>query len=245
MRQFKKLKMFLHAESLPNEIALVDDQMIGFIRIGNDFTQNFYQIEIPLKVTLPSASTATNCGALSPETVWPLENEIDLQLALLTQLKIQSKSIDPNTLPLDGIYYQNEDQLDPSLSGKPNKLRLGIKGNPDFGLIRNLMLGVKSDESHQDTKGEVWFNELRVADMENSGGMAAVLNVDTNLADFATISATGRTSTIGFGGIEEGQNERSREDVRQYNIVTNLSLGKLLPPKWKINLPFNSFKSAT
>lgn len=239
MRQFKKLKMFLHAESLPNEIALVDDQMIGFIRIGNDFTQNFYQIEIPLKVTLPSASTATNCGALSPETVWPLENEIDLQLALLTQLKIQSKSIDPNTLPLDGIYYQNEDQLDPSLSGKPNKLRLGIKGNPDFGLIRNLMLGVKSDESHQDTKGEVWFNELRVADMENSGGMAAVLNVDTNLADFATISATGRTSTIGFGGIEEGPNERSREDVRQYNIVTNLSLGKLLPPKWKINLPFN------
>jgi cell surface protein SprA len=239
MRQFKKLKMFLHAESLPNEIALVDDQMIGFIRIGNDFTQNFYQIEIPLKVTLPSASIGSNCGALSPETVWPSENEIDLSLALLTQLKIQSKSIDPNTLPPDGIYYQDEDQLDPSLAGKTNKLRLGIKGNPDFGLIRNLMLGVKSDESHQDTKGEVWFNELRVADMGNSRGMAAVLNVDTNLADFATISATGRTSTIGFGGIEEGPNERSREDVEQYNIVTNLSLGKLLPPKWKINLPFN------
>lgn len=238
MRQFKKLKMFLHAESLPNEIALVDDQLTGFIRIGNDFTQNFYQIEIPLKVTLPSSSVGTNCGALSPETVWPAENEIDLSLALLTQLKIQSKSIDPTTLPLDGIYYQNEDQLDPSLSGKSNKLRLGIKGNPDFGLIRNLMLGVKNND-RQDLKGEVWFNELRVSDMSNSSGMAAVLNVDTNFADFATISATGRMSTIGFGGIEEGPNERSREEVQQYNIVTNLSLGKLLPPKWKINLPFN------
>ena len=239
MRQFKKLKMFLHAESLPGEIALSDDQMTGFIRFGNDFTQNFYQIEIPLKVTLPSASVGSNCGALSAETVWPAENEIDLSLALLTQLKIQAMSIDPNTLPADGIYYQDEDQLDPSLAGKPNKLRLGIKGNPNFGLIRNLMLGVKSDETHQDTKGEVWFNELRVADMDNSKGMAAVLNVDTNLADFATISATGRTSTIGFGGIEEGPNERSREDTQQYNIVTNLSLGKLLPPKWKITLPFN------
>ena len=238
MRQFKKLKMFLHAESLPNEIALVDDQMIGFIRIGNDFTQNFYQIEIPLKVTLPSGSAGNNCGALSAETVWPAENEIDLSLTLLTQLKILSKSIDPTTLPLDGIYYQDEDQLDPSLSGKRNKLRLGIKGNPDFGLIRNLMLGVKNND-RQDLNGEVWFNELRVADMANSSGMAAVLNVDTNLADFATISATGRKSTIGFGGIEEGPNERSREDVQQYNIVTNLSLGKLLPPKWKINLPFN------
>jgi len=239
MRQFKKLKMFLHAESLPDEIALSDDQMTGFIRFGNDFTQNFYQIEIPLKVTLPSASIGSNCKALSAETVWPAENEIDLSLALLTQLKIQAMSIDPNTLPADGIYYQDEDQLDPTLAGKPNKLRLGIKGNPNFGLIRNLMLGVKSDETHQDTKGEVWFNELRVADMGNSKGMAAVLNVDTNLADFATISATGRTSTIGFGGIEEGPNERSREDVQQYNIVTNLSLGKLLPPKWKITLPFN------
>jgi cell surface protein SprA len=43
--------MFLHAESLQNETVLRDDQMVGFIRFGNDFTQNFYQIEIPLKVT--------------------------------------------------------------------------------------------------------------------------------------------------------------------------------------------------
>ncbi|MBF2709355.1 T9SS outer membrane translocon Sov/SprA [Flavobacterium soyangense] len=239
MRQFKKLKMFLHAESLPDEIALRDGQMIGFIRFGNDFTQNFYQIEIPLKVTLPSSTTGSNCGALSAETVWPADNEIDLKMALLTQLKVQAMNIDPNTLPADGIYYQNEDQLDPSLAGKPNKLRLGIKGNPNFGLVRNLMLGIKSNETHQDIKGEVWFDELRVADMDNSRGMAAVLNVDTNFADFATVSATGRKSTIGFGGIEQGPNERSREDTQQYNIVTNFSLGKLLPPKWKINLPFN------
>lgn len=239
MRQFKKLKMFLHAESLPDEIALRDGQMIGFIRFGNDFTQNFYQIEIPLKVTLPSSTTGSNCGALSAETVWPADNEIDLSMALLTQLKVQAMNIDPNTLPLDGIYYQNEDQLDLSLASKPNKLRLGIKGNPNFGMVRNLMLGVKSNETHQDIKGEVWFDELRVADMDNSRGMAAVLNVDTNFADFATVSATGRKSTIGFGGIEQGPNERSREDTQQYNIVTNFSLGKLLPSKWRLNLPFN------
>ncbi|HRA72032.1 MAG TPA: cell surface protein SprA, partial [Flavobacterium sp.] len=239
MRQFNKLKMFLHAESLPNEIVLNDDQMVGFIRFGNDFTQNFYQIEIPLKVTQPASSLGANCAALSSESVWPADNEIDLALSLLTQLKIQAMSIDPSTLPADGIYYQNEEELDPSLAGKTNKLRLGIKGNPNFGMVRTLMLGVKSNEPHQDIKGEVWFNELRVADMDNSKGMAAVLNVDTNFADFATISAAGRKSTIGFGGIEQGPNDRNREDTQQYNIVTNFSLGKLLPPKWKINLPFN------
>ncbi|MFV8325065.1 cell surface protein SprA [Flavobacterium sp. ZS1P14] len=239
MRQFKKLKMFLHAESLPNEIALRDNQMVGFIRFGNDFTQNFYQIEIPLKVTVPSSTSSSDCAALNAEAVWPEENEIDLSLALLTKLKILAMSVDPSTLPLDGIYYQNEEELDPSLSNKNNKLRLGIKGNPNFGLARTLMVGVKSNETHQDIKGEVWFNELRLADMDNHGGMAAVLNVDSNFADFATVSATGKKSTIGFGALEEGPNERNREDTKQYNIVTNVNLGKLLPPKWGINLPFN------
>ncbi|NDP26887.1 MAG: cell surface protein SprA [Flavobacterium sp.] len=237
MRQFKKLKMFLHAESLPGEIALNDDQMIGFIRFGNDFTQNFYQIEKKLKVTLPAPALGANCAALSAETVWPADNEIDLSLALLTDMKIKKPKD-----ALDGIYYPDDDTTiegDPEMRDGNANLRIGIRGNPNFGMVRNLMLGVKSNETHQDIKGEVWFDELRVADMDNSRGMAAVLNVDTNFADFATVSATGRKSTIGFGGIEQGPNERSREDIQQYNIVTNFSLGKLLPPKWKINLPFN------
>lgn len=239
MRQFNKLKMFIHAESLPNEIAIRDNQMIGFIRIGNDFTQNFYQIEIPLKVTLPSSSTNSNCAPLSPEVVWPEENEIDLALELLTQLKIKAMGIDPTTLPQDGIYYQNEDELDPKLANKTNKLRLGVKGNPNFGLVRTLMVGVKSNEEARRIKGEVWFNELRLAEMDNKGGMAAILNVDSNMADLVTVSASGKKTTIGFGTLEQGPNERSREDIQQYNIVTNINLGKLLPKKWGVNLPFN------
>jgi cell surface protein SprA len=236
MRQFKKLKMFMHAESLVGEMALLDKQMTGFIRFGNDFTQNFYQIEIPLKVTVPSSTSASSCIALSAEQVWPAENEIDIALSLLTEMKVKAPK---TSLPLDAIYYP-DDHLDvfPNGDGDPN-LRLGIRGNPNFGMVRNLMLGVMNSETHQDIKGEVWFNELRVADMDNKGGMAAVLNVDTNLADFATVSATGKKSTIGFGALEEGPNQRSREDIQQYNIVANLSLGKLLPPKWKITLPFN------
>jgi cell surface protein SprA len=100
------------------------------------------------------------------------------------------------------------------------------------------MVGIKNNYTEK-IKGEVWFNELRISDMNNKGGMAAVVNVDSNVADFATISGTGRMSTIGFGALEEGPNERSREDVKQYNLVTNFSLGKLLPKKWGINLPFN------
>lgn len=242
MRQFNKLKMFLHAEALPGDPnSMQDDEMVGFIRFGNDFTSNYYQVEIPLKKT-------SFGGVLSPEQVWPEANELDLDLALLTKLKIQAMSIDPSTL-VDGVYFQQEDVLDPSKAGKINKLKLGIKGNPNFGLVRTLMVGIKNQtdglrtDDHpfnpRDIAGEVWFNELRIADMDNKGGMAAVASMDTNFADLATVSATGRMSTSGFGGLEEGPNERSREDVKQYNIVTNLSLGKLLPKKWGVNLPMN------
>ncbi|NHM06760.1 cell surface protein SprA [Flavobacterium sp. CYK-4] len=225
MRQFKKLKMFLHAEALQNE-TLNDGEMAAFIRFGNDFTENFYEVEIPLKVTSPDARRA--------EDIWPSDNNINLELEELTNLKIKMR----NDGPLDPgeIYY------DPT-GARPNGLKLGVRGNPNFGLVRNLMVGVRNITNEgtnpRTIKGEVWFNELRLAEMDNNGGMAALVNIDTNLADFATISATGKMSTIGFGTLEQGPNERSREDVQQYNIVTNLSLGKLMPKKWHINLPFN------
>ncbi|MFN9114147.1 MAG: cell surface protein SprA, partial [Bacteroidota bacterium] len=167
-----------------------------------------------------------------------------MPLELLTQVKILSRSVQ---LGPNEIYYKNENELDGS---RPNKLRIGVRGNPNFGLVRNLMVGIKNntvDESGPNgepliarpIKGEDWFNELRLAQMDNTGGMAALVNIDTNLADCATVSATGKRSTIGFGALEQGPNERSREDVLQYNIVTNLSLGKLMPKNWRVNLPFN------
>ena len=236
MRQFNKLKMFLHVESLPNEKELKNDELIGFLRFGNDFTENFYQVEIPLKVTLPALDSKSNCLPVSADKVWPDENEIDLALDLLTAIKIKTPA---STLNAGEVYYP-DDHLDvfPNGDGDP-RLRLGIRGNPNFGLVRTLMVGIKSDEPREPLFGEVWFNELRLSDMDNKGGMAALLNVDANMADFATLSFTGRKTTIGFGALEQGPNERSREDIQQYNIVTNLNLGQLLPKKWGINLPFN------
>lgn len=240
MRQFKNLKMFLHAESLSDlsQTALSDNEMAGFIRFGNDFTQNYYQVEKALKVTPP--------GATAADVIWPVENELDLPMALLTTLKIKAMSATQAELSENGVYSKYDYELDESIAPENSRIKLSIKGNPNFGLVRTLMVGVKNNTgtlplnlTKRSIKGEVWFNELRLAGMDNKGGMAAVLSVDSNIADFATISATGRMSTIGFGALEDGPNERSREDMHQYNIVTNLNLGKLLPKKWGITLPFN------
>lgn len=229
MRQFKKLRMFLHAEAVQDG-DLQDDELIAFIRFGNDFTDNFYQVEMPLKVTAFGAST--------PEEVWPSENEMEIPLDFLTKLKILNLQNDPAIDYSDpsGIGFIEEE--DAKIGSSNSRLTLGIKGNPNFGLVRTLMIGIKN-KSGDIQRGEVWFNELRMSDMDNKGGYAAVANLDTNFADFANVSATTRVGTIGFGALEQGPNERSREDVFQYDIVTNVNLGKLLPKKWGINLPFN------
>src|SRR5690606_41710098 len=100
--------------------------------------------------------------------------------------------------------------------------RIWVKGNPNFGDIRTLMVGVKNATSSNDICAEVWFNELRLSDMDNEGGWAAVVSMDSNVADFMNISATGRQSTSGFGSLDQGPSQRSLEDVKQYDVVTNI-----------------------
>ena len=45
MRQYKKLRMFMHAEDGTSG-TLASGELVGFIRMGNDLTQNYYQNRI-------------------------------------------------------------------------------------------------------------------------------------------------------------------------------------------------------
>ncbi len=236
MRQYKRLEMFLHAEQFDVNTILDDNEMIAFIRMGTDITENFYQIEVPL--------TLTPFGTAAPSGVWPDANNLELPLELLQRVKasILGGNISPDG---NGItfYDANGDIIENPENTPYNtgEIRVGMRGLPSFGDIRTIMLGVKNGNAKGDGRieGEVWFNELRLTELNNKGGWAAVVNMDANIADFANVSATGRQSTTGFGGIEEGPSERSLEDVQQYDVVSNVQLGQLLPKKWGMSIPFN------
>ena len=228
MRQYENLEMFIHAESLVNEAGLSDDEMVAFIRLGNDLTNNYYEVQIPL--------TPTNFGATSSEEIWPEKNKLELPLELLQQVKILGLS-NPNPNPNDVTFYTRS-ELEGGSPGGPDDMRIGIIGNPSYGSVRTIMLGLRNASANT-ICGEAWFNELRLSELKNQGGWAAVASMDVNLADFATVTATGRRSTIGFGSLEEGPNQRSREDFQMYDVVTNVNLGQLLPKKWGVQLPFN------
>ncbi|MCM4155322.1 cell surface protein SprA [Gramella sp. AN32] len=234
MRQYKNLEMFLHAESLPNQQLLKDGQLVAFVRIGTDFTDNFYQVEVPL--------SPTSFGETSAEAIWPEVNRLNLQLDLLQQVKTAVLG-DPSLISTElNFFTEDLQQIDSEDPYDLGRLRIGVKGNPSFGNVRLLMLGVKNGtriDGVTDLCGEVWFNELRLSDLKNDGGWAGVVSMDSNLADFANISATGRRSTVGFGSLEQGPNQRSREDLQQYDFVTNVNMGQLLPKTWGVKIPVN------
>ena len=232
LRQYEKLKMFIHAEkTLESDIYNIENPIVGFLRIGTDFTQNFYQLELPLEFTAFNAS--------SSEAIWPENNQMEIVLADLNSVK--AVWITGNDLS-EIRYFEVLDgevvPVDEFAPRTPGTLRIGIKGNPSLGSIRSMMVGVKNAD-RLPVRGEVWFNELRLAGLDNQGGWAAIAAMDANIADFADISATGSTSTSGFGAIDQMPNERAREDATSYDLVTNVNVGQLLPPKWNIQIPFN------
>ena len=52
IRQYRKLRMEVHAEAMIGQ-SLQDNELTAFIRIGSDYKGNFYEYEIPLKLTQP------------------------------------------------------------------------------------------------------------------------------------------------------------------------------------------------
>ena len=235
MRQYKNLEMFIHNESIEGYGMLNPNggDMVAFIRLGNDLSENYYEVQIPLN--------PTSFGSTSPEEIWPIENRLLLPFELLQQVKTRSLE-DPNNNPNEVSYYM-QSELNPDFtSGAENELTIGIKGNPSFGNVRTIMIGIRNSTTNK-ISGETWFDELRMTELDNNDGWAAVASMDVNLADFASVSATGNISTVGFGSIEQGPNQRSLDDTKEYGVVTNFNLGQLLPQTWGIQLPFNYGRS--
>ena len=215
LRQYGRLSMFIHAESsgIPNNVN--DGDLNAVIRIGNDFVSNFYEIKIPLKVT--------QWGATDSLAIWPELNNLDFDLEALSRLKVER-----NKAGVPPSIYYSKNQAD----GKS----FAIIGNPNLGEVRGFLLGVEN-KGPEFACAEVWFNELRLSQLDEQGGWAAVGRVDIRLADLGNLSLSGSARSIGFGTLEQRVNERSREDFSQFDISTSLDLGKLVPKGLNLTIP--------
>jgi cell surface protein SprA len=113
-------------------------QMVGFIRFGNDFTQNFYQIEIPLKVTnLPQPQLQ-----IVPCECWfGLARRNEFIVGIIDQVKILAMSINRIHFRLMEFIIQIMIWL---IRMVTEVIACGYKRKSNFGLVRTLMVGVKT-----------------------------------------------------------------------------------------------------
>lgn len=234
MRQYRRLRMEVHAEAMIGQ-PLADNELTAFIRLGTDYKSNFYEYEIPLKITAPGRYDEESDD--SRRLVWPDANEFNIDLSVLQDAKTaRNKAMQQagSSLSLTDVFAYAVDS---------NKVY--VCGNPNLSNVKVIMIGlrnpIKTRHPSTDTgvpkSAEVWVNELRLSNFREDGGWAANAHMQAKLADLGTVDIVGQASTPGWGSIDKKVNERSKEEVLKYDISSSLELGKFFPEKLGVRLP--------
>ena len=231
-RSYRRLEMFIHAEG----DLLRDNDVSAFIRLGADNQDNYYEYDLPLKVT--------TAGSRDPAAIWPEQNRVNLEIRLFQVAKIARNNAQLNGAPWPiNVPFTYREGLN----------TITVVGQPDLSKIRVYMLGVRNPLRNQanpslddglDKTTQVWFNELRLTDFDENGGWAATARLNAKLADFADVTVSGSKSTIGFGSIDRRVSERNRSDDVLFDVSSSVELGKFFSDRTGIKVPmFVNFSS--
>lgn len=224
-RSYRRIEMFVHAEGE----ELRDRDVSAFLRIGTDNQDNYYEFEVPLKVTNP--------GSRDPYAIWPDENKMDIEVRLFQEAKTARNNAQLNGQPWP---------VNVPFTYTAGSSRITVLGQPDLSKVRVYMLGVRNPLRNAGTAGQddgldktaqVWFNELRLTEFDERGGWAGTARLNAKLADFADVTISGSKSTFGFGSIDRRVSERNRTDDMLFDVSSSVELGKVFPDRTGIKIP--------
>jgi len=233
MRQFKNLELFVHAEKMFENEDVRDGDITVFIRLGSDFTQNYYEYELPAKLS-PWFNNDT-------AYIWPIENRLTIILDSLVNIKqrrnIKLRSGQHISITLPYHEYINA-----------NRDRISVVGMPNLGSVTTIMIGVRNPKRRHTNDGddmlpksvEVWVNELRLTDFDDRSGAAALGRMRLNLADVGDVAFSGTITSPGFGTLDQSVTQRQLATTYSVDFATNIDGGKVLfPQNWNIKIPIH------
>ncbi len=243
LRRYKKMKMYIHAESACSSTDQVqagdlkNGELTVFVRLGTDFTGNYYEYEIPLAFTKWGVTATQTNGR---ELIWPEANNMELNLELLAQVKQERntamRSGDPNvSLAAPYVYYDGD-------------RKVTVMGTPNLSEVKTIMIGIRNpkrmgfndlQDDGEPKSTEVWVNELRLTDFNEHGGWAANSRLSATLADLGTLQLAGNISTPGFGSIDKKILDRQQETIYGYDIASNIELGRFFPENTGLKIPMH------
>jgi len=237
LRQFGYLRMFVHAEQVDETDCLEDGDLHLFIRLGSDFKDNFYEYSFPLSLTPWGARTARE--------IWPLENEVALNLEEIVELKaLRNEHFRQSgqPIPFSTPWRRTDPQTGRTLT---------VVGNPSLSSINVIMIGVRNPRKRRPGAGddgraksaEVWINELRVTDFNHESGWAATGRAQAFLGDLGTVSISGSHATANFGQLETRITDLQLNNVSSFDFSASLELGRFLPRNTGLRVPVHFDRS--
>lgn len=232
LRNYGKLKMFVHAEKKFESDPIDDGDLVLFVRLGSDYTNNYYEYEVPLALTDWGVSRD------DPYVIWPIANNVEINLNRFVEIKTNR-----NRLMRQGNLNYNSQML---YSEYVDGRKYTVLGTPNMGKVKVIMIGVRNPRKETLDDGNdmlpkscvVWVNELRLGDFNNRGGWAAMAMARTNLADLGNLSLYGSYTTSGFGNLEDKPTKLELVNNMQLQTTLDLELGKLMPESWGMHVPF-------
>lgn len=230
LRNYERLQMFIHGESLIDNITnLRSGELSVFVRLGSDVKNNYYEYEVPLE--LSPFRKYNNDSPSDRRIVWPDANYMNFDLQTLVNLKKQRNEakMQGQTGVGYGVVFTGRDPDN-------ERNRIAVLGNPSLSDVRVMLIGIRNNSSTM-KDGNIWVNELRVTDFNSEGGWAAKGTMNLGISDIATVNLGAHIETAGFGGVDQGLNERRMDDYERYNFAVQADLGRFLPEGAKMRAP--------
>jgi len=212
MFNYRSLRMFVHGDPTwqVNGDGTDRDAEI-FIRFGAD-TSNYYEYRQPL---WPG---------------WHEQNNVQIDFAQLTATKAVRDTATNQSAPI------------PVEDGPPGATYRVVQ-NPSLTNIRYMSIGIANpgDENGggRTLRGQVWVNEMRLIDVDNTPGWAYRVSSSINLADFGTVRFNMSQTDPNFHRLD--RQFGSRQTNRNWEMGASFSLQKFLPDDWQrgTELPIN------
>ncbi|MDD4052501.1 MAG: hypothetical protein PHR28_11475, partial [candidate division Zixibacteria bacterium] len=191
------------------------DSLLFFLRIGTDKTA-FYEFRTIL------------------DTGWSSSNAVVMDFTEITGLKAE--------------LLERRGRGDPAMTivDSLGRYAVTVKAggqDPTLTRIQYFAMGVINLNPNQAVSGEVWVDELRLTDVRDDMGMAALVGVSGNLADLINFSGSYSQQDAYYRGISASTKGGSSDNLgsgqtrTSYSFNGSIQLQKFFPRSLQLTLP--------
>jgi cell surface protein SprA len=197
---YREMKMFVHGE---DDFATSASNATAkvFLRFGADST-NYYEYKAPV---YPG---------------WDDRNNVRIRFADLTAIKQGRDSV-------------NVRVVKPVPDG-PEGSTYAVLGNPTLTKIAYISIGVENpvipNQPGDPITGQIWVNELRLTDVDDTPGWAYSFSTTVKLADLGSVAFNYSKTDPYFHNLESRFG--GRVTSQSWNLSANVALDLFLPQDW-------------